>query len=240
MISSRGTEIVQVDGIDDEDHVPIDCDGHKGNIVVQTGVKIHWNRLADGAPQERKNNIAIGYIGSRCDDCVWVQFVGTEVVEKEIGKDETTRAEGRIDATGGSYDPDHPAYNVDSASKTTPVYEATGTSNVGESSDTMFDLPGNPFQPAEDDPVILPFPVNQNNIFPNPETVTWTDHFDTFLVCNGEVCAKVSWDVSYVWHGGDTPTVTGPTFSKPTTTPNAKPNAGQYQALADKYGVTAK
>jgi len=237
----RHLAIVQVTSIVDQlPATAIDCDGHKGSIVVQTGVQIHWNRLKDGEPQDRKDEISISYVGSNCDDCIWVQFIWSEVVVQEKEKD-PQRVPGHIDTTGGSYDlttdPEKPTYSVDSASPTNPAYESTGTSNVGDTYDTMFDAPGNPFK-DEDGNTILPFPVNNAKTdFPAVQNITWTDHFDTYLICDGRVCAKVSWSVSFGWQPGDPDKSTGPTFSDPTTSLNPKPAPGQYKALAAKYGV---
>jgi hypothetical protein len=231
------TSLLTVPGTD------IDCGGHKGKIVVHTGVNIHWDRkdahpeMTESDPKTSKGDISISYQGSGCDDCVWVQFVWTEVSAQVAGEKALRRGEGRITTTSGSYDlttdPDHPNYNVDSASKETPAYEATGTSNVDANSSTIFDLTGNPF--VDQDGNIFPaFPFN--DMSQNYQTITWIDHLDTFLVCNGQVCGKVSWQVTYTWHAGQPQTVTGPDVSVTSVSPNGKPNIAQYQALTAGYG----
>jgi hypothetical protein len=242
----RHLAIVQVTGTADElPQTAIDCDGHEGRIIVRTGVDVHWNRIADNVPQDRENMISISYQGTQCDDCRWVQFIWTEAIVHETGKG-PQRLSGRIETTGGTYalseNPDYPTYNVDSASTDDPAYDSTGASNVGDNYDTMFDVPGNPF--LGDGHNIKPPSIvrDARPRYPKLESVTWNDHFDTFLVCDGRVCAKVSWDVSFTWRPHDTfpdegpAEVSGPTFSKPTISTDAKPNLGQYQALDMRYG----
>ena len=218
---------------------PIDCDKHKGKITVRTGVDIHWIKIATGMPTDLKGVVRIGYSGTGCDDCYWVQFVWTEVLVKQAGKDKAEAVEGTVTTTAGSYDlttnPYQPNYAVDSASPTDPSLEAVGTANVGDGYDNVFDMPGNPFEDNEGNTILPPPVQNAKQTFPNLENITWADHFDTYLICDGRVCATVSWQASYVWKPGQPDTVTGPIVPKPTISAGGKPTSGQYDALAGKY-----
>jgi hypothetical protein len=210
----------------------IDCDGHKGRISTHIDVGITKPPAVMGGDEiSVYNGISIGYQGSKCDDCVWVQFVWRELFVTPAGGT-PTRKSMRVDTSGGSYelttDPDHPNYNPDSASRNSPAYEYGGTATVNEESDTMFDKPNyeqllKRIAEAE----------------PEDEKILTTGHFDTFLVCDGQVCARVHWDVTQEWKK-DEDTASDNTYSNITISTTDRPNAAQRQSMIDKYGFTVR
>jgi hypothetical protein len=202
----------------------IDCDGHKGKVSTHIDV---WITKSDD--EILKNMISIGYEGSKCDDCIWVQFVWREIFVTQADGTRDRR-KMHVDTTGGGYDtsdPDHPIYNNDSASRISPGYEYAGTAKIDHNSDTMFDKPNYE--------KLLKRIADEE---PGDQKIETIGHFDTFLICHGQVCARVHWDVAQDFHQGDD-MASENTYSGITISTSDRPNRAQRQAMVDKYGFSA-
>jgi hypothetical protein len=214
--------------------VTIDCNGHKGDVDVATGVQITNNNT-----DERKDNyISITYFGDeKCDDCIWVQFFWTQIkVWRKDQKEPTLPKVTTVPTSGaGAHEltpigkENTPNWGADSSSKDGPAYNGAAIQN--ENQDTMFDRPGSPFGVAK----ILDDELQD----PKVTKMESTAHFETFLICDGKVCAKVSWTATYTWtpgeNVGDEPKVSGPTYNVPTVSKDAKLGDDQSKALNAKY-----
>jgi len=202
----------------------IDCGGHKGKVSVHDGVAL-TPLDENGKPQKgakvENGYISISYSGTACDDCLMVQFVWREIVLTWKG-DRVTRLEGKVRSSGQDFDltadPEHPVYKLDSAAPIDPSYEALGKANIDDNSLTIFDKPGTAnemanFQKSKYEGEII--------------QVDAIAHFDTFLVCDGDVCAKVSWSISDTWTLKDD-TTTAPKYAVAPISTTDKPNGEQY------------
>ncbi len=203
-VVNQGTEAKKTD---------INCQGSQGNISIRTGV--HYTEGAGERIANYRNGVSLGYNGTQSANCRWLQFIYRQILvtRRTDGGGETTRPKsGRVRTTGGSYqlttNPTQPNYNVDSGSSTNPYYEARFSSIRTGNSTTIYDRPGsgiNSFAAAEKrDPKVTKI-----------ESIIT---FDTFLVCNNKICAKVSWTITYTWTpgaGGGTETGPTPNISDP-------------------------
>lgn len=198
-VVDQGTEAKKAD---------IDCDGHTGSISVRTGV--HYQESSGDRVVDYRNGVSLGYTGTRSADCRWLQFVWDEVIvyKRPAGGGEPVpeRKSARIRTTSGSYDTttdtSNPNYNVDSGSGSNPYYEGRGSNIRTDNSTTIYDRPGSAINAvARADKSDASVTKIENVI-----------HFETFLVCNNKICAKVSWSMTYTW----TPGSGGGTESGPT------------------------
>jgi hypothetical protein len=200
----------------------IDCGGHVGRVSVRTGVG-----LVMKSGREKDNEIAIGYRGTGCDDCYWLQIGWTEILvtrtgQKPVREKMTIPTLGNSHSTTGEDEP--PQYFVDTVSLTTPAYEEGGTAVVDKESDTMYD------QPNYLDPLRQ---VAQR--VGDVEKIEAVFHFDTFLVCDRRVCAKVHWD-AYQSYDKLTRSVTKVDYRNVSRSTTGKPNPEQLQTFNDRFG----
>jgi hypothetical protein len=221
-----------VTGGNDVPSKEIDCNGHKGIIDVSTDVTL----TPTEGEAESEHHISISYAddNNKCDDCFWVQFIWREIVIIKKGK--KNRKSATIHTTGGTYpltddrDPEHPNYNSDSAMKNWPGYEWNGPANVDEQRDTMFDRPSSGIDPKQKDNIVA-----EDQKDNGAENIVSKAHFDTFLVCGGKVCARVTWSVLYEWTSDEKDKLKGPTYGDVNIDPKGVPNTEQYRALVEKY-----
>jgi hypothetical protein len=178
----------------------IKCGDQEGTLSVSTGVQFAQTFKTKLAPQVELetitrfgNAISLAYKGPNCSRCKWLQFVWRTVqVTFKSGKQQY--APGKLPTKYGhlplTTDPKNPDYGVDSIVKDSPYYGEQGTnSTIEDGSNTIFDQPGDAFPPNyKEDPRIT-------------EMVSIA-HFDAFLVCDGKICAKISWTVTYSWKPG--------------------------------------
>jgi hypothetical protein len=228
-VTNNGTEQAKTE---------IDCNGHTGTISVSTDLDIEWPRLADNRMQYRKNEISIGYRGTNCDDCMWVQFLWSEakVTDKDgkviaIGDITLQTPAGPMQVTD---DPTHRKYSVDSGPDS-PAFEAIAPSNVDANSNVIFDRTTSPLDIDSDDPFSK---YKQDR---RTAKIEWIDHFETFLVCRGVFCAKVTWNDSYTWElGAQNPDAsTVPHYFGIKITTNEKPDAGELAVYTNKLAQAA-
>ena len=202
----------------------IDCHGHKGKIVVRDGVEL---TAASSQKGRETGYISIAYVGTKCDDCRMLQFVWREIKFKW----RTTRLKKVVRSSGPDMklteDPDDPIYKLDSASPIDPSYEALGKANIHEDSLTIFDKP----TPAND---VANF--EKSKYEGDLVQVDAFAHFDTFLVCDGEICAKVSWTVSDTWTSTqEIGKTTPPKYEVSEISTSAALNAGQLGKLLERF-----
>jgi hypothetical protein len=231
---------VEVWGAGDEAHTnEIDCDGHAGTVVVRENVRYRWRcRRGDEVIRrsaERHPSISLGYTGTGSDDCCWLQFIWSEIIITKVDADEnetSDRMESRIRTTGGSYDlttdPDNPNYNVDSASEDNPCYDARGARNRNDDSITIYD------RPASSNPL-----AREERRDATVTKIESKDHFDSYLVCDGQVCYKISWTVTYTLSRRDDRTWGEEegqvyTIDEPDTS-GERPNEAQMDKLNELY-----
>lgn len=215
----------------------IDCGDHAGRVTVRTGVDIHWNSIAEhGKEKQQGNMIAIKYEGTNCDDCMWVQFVWSEALIKK--GDEVTRKPLKYEASTGkvldtTMDPTKPNWMLDSGQPFGLAY--SGTSNVDASSDVIYDKTGWPFDGWLDPQTNEYYGFDQEK-GEKEITLEWRDHFETFLMCKGKVCAKVSWNTTWIrsWEHPDDDG-NGPKYSGIEISTKASLSDGQQKAIADKF-----
>jgi hypothetical protein len=207
----------------------IDCGGHKGKVSVHDGVVL-TPLDENGKPQEgskaEKGYISISYSGTACDDCLMLQFVWREIVLTWKGG-KITRMDGVVRSSGQDFrlttDAEHPIYKLDSASPINPSYEALGKANIDDNSLTIFDKPS----PGND---MANFEKSKYEDIVQVDAIA---HFDTFLICDGEVCAKVSWSVSDTWTQKDD-TTTAPKYAVAPISTTDKPNIEQYGKVLER------
>lgn len=215
----------------------IDCNDHAGKITVRTGVDIHWNSIAEnGKFKEQSNMIAIKYEGTNCDDCMWVQFLWSEALIKK--GDEVTRKALKFKSSSGhvldtTTDPEKPNWAVDSGQPFGLAY--SGTSNVDAKSDVIYDKTGWPFDTWVDPQTNEYYGFDQEK-GEKEITLEWRDHFETFLICKGKVCAKVSWNTVWIrsWEHPDDDG-NGPKYSGIEISTKASLSEGQSKAIAGKF-----
>jgi hypothetical protein len=152
-----------------------------GELSARTGASM-------GAPYDQM--YSLGYKGGLAAESHWLQFIWREVVVTDArGKD--SRLADSITTTGGTYnlttDPDAPNYNTDSASATSPFYEAGGLHGRTADSITMYDMPA----PA------TAFVTRE--FAGGAKRVVSRAHFNTFLVRDYKVLQHVKVEVEWTF-----------------------------------------
>jgi hypothetical protein len=199
----------------------VDTTTQKGTITVRTDVTMTGQR-------DNENWIAITYTGADSNCCCWIQFLWSELI---IYKgDQSAWKAGTEHSTTGDYplttDPAHPQWHVDSTSATDPCDDENGGISRTDGSITLYDRPGPNFSALDgerSDPAVT--------------RIVSIDHFDDFLVCDGQVVSEFSWSSTYVW----TPAqgTTGPYYLDSALPPRAMNQAQQDQLNKQYPGQTA-
>jgi hypothetical protein len=157
-----------------------------GEVNVRTGAK--YDSYTDG--------YSVEYKGKDSENSRWLQFIWREIVVTDPVKG-VFRVNQAITTTGGSYnlttDPAKPSYNTDTASTTSPFYEAGGTANRTADSTTMFD------HPASADAIV------QAQFAGGATSVVSRAHFNTYLVRDAGVLDRVSVDVEWKYTSATVP-----------------------------------
>jgi hypothetical protein len=216
----------------------VHCGDHAGRVVVRTGVHFQEHEV------DVEDAISMSFQAAEGDStgCCWVQFVWAEVIATIDSGGVTER--GPIGATlstsGGpvelTTDPAAPVWHVDSAGKS-PCYEAVGLGYRDRRGTTIFDRVDN--VAAGIGPALAPLLA--------PATLVRVDasvHFETFLVCDRQVCYTVAWTAAYSWapapSGAGPPTVSGPTYTpEPAGSSGGKIRAAQRKAAGAEHPGTA-
>jgi hypothetical protein len=235
----RHLSIIHVDdpGKEEGDPFAIDCSGHTGKISVHTGVEITWKPIDPRASGHQTDMISIGYKGTNCDDCMWVQTLWSEArAYKDAKKKDFERVKTKMNTKAGlmdlTTDPDHPNYIIDSGSRLNPAYESAGTSNVDAESNVIFDRTSAPWDLTFYDEDNNPYGMVKTQQDNTVEKIEYIDHFATYLVCKGQVCAKVSWTATYTYtHEKWKPADDIPVYSGISISATDKPTSGEYEAL---------
>lgn len=156
-----------------------------GSVSVRTGERIELG--ASVLP----NVIALEYRGLFAADSHWLQFVWFELqVTNPAG---TRRVSATIPTTSGTKpfttDPAAPQWSLDSApSNPSPFYDPDGASLRAASSIAMFDAPGGGSVGS----------LVQSSVaaVPDATAVSFTAHFETFLVQRGRAAYVVRWSAT--------------------------------------------
>ena len=152
-----------------------------GELSARTGASM-------GAPYDQM--YSLGYKGGLANESHWLQFIWREVCVTDA-KGKNSRLADSITTTGGTCnlttDPDAPNYNTDSASPTSPFYEAGGMHGRTDDSITMFDMPA----PA------TAFVTRE--FAGGAKKVVSRAHFNTFLVRDYKVLQQVKVDVEWTF-----------------------------------------
>jgi len=238
-----------------------DCGETKGSIKVKHGpISV---KLSNGKVQNIPDAITITYTGKNCPDCVWVQFIWRKVIVTV--KDGTTDVDKTLtgkavvpyaDPTNGqekdySYDlttdeKKEPKWNVDSphygkdptfsANKGCLQVSNCPTSLVGDAPTPLF---GYNRRTSE---LLDSYTLDDTNkkILKEATKVRALLHADTFLVCKGKPCARVSWNATWTFDVSNGKvnqskfSVT-PAYSDVSIDPGAKLTGEQTTALNDQF-----
>lgn len=156
-----------------------------GTVEVRTGEEVE---LKGGT--KLPNRIAIEYSGALSADMKWLQFVWFELVATTPKG--VQRVAATVPTTSGTKpfttDPTKPDWSVDAATTTSPFYEVGGRNLRTTSSTTIFDAPGGgSVTPLAD-------AVYQSGI--GATAVTFTAHFETYLIHGSTAEYVTSWQAS--------------------------------------------
>jgi hypothetical protein len=169
-------------------HLPGQIGVAYGMVEVRTGEEIE---LKGGA--KVPNVIAVQYKGSYSADMKWLQFVWFELVATIPAG--TARVTGNVPTTSGNkpftMDPKAPDWSVDSASTTDPFYEASGVNLRDKTSTTIFDAPGGGSATPLADAVF--------KAGVGATSVTFTAHFEDYLIRTDGAVYVVGWQASTVF-----------------------------------------
>lgn len=223
----------------------LDCAGHKGKITVRTGtVKVMQEGDAQPLDVFQDHEHSITYSGSACVDCRWLQMAWREVV---VWKGETKESlEGTFTSemvnpqtkkdTGHTYDlttdPKSPKWTVDGphdgGSDPTVSFERFCPVVVECTSTTTFDMPGSGLRKA--------IRVKDASKVKGATKLESIFHAETFLICNGKVCAKISWSATYSYDLPKAKADTPPSYGKPEIDTSGKgPNEKQIEAINREF-----
>lgn len=180
-ISTKGTKVHsgEVGRAPGEIGVPI------GTVEVRTGEEVEFK-----GGGKLPNVIALAYSGSLSADTHWLQFVWFEMTATiPTG---IARMTGNISTTSGNKpfttDPAAPNWSIDTTSATNPFYEAGGANLRDTSSTTMFDAPGGGS--------VAPLAAGIFNAGIGATAVTFTAHFETYLIQSNVAKYRVSYSAS--------------------------------------------
>jgi len=164
-----------------------------GQVSVRTGTKF------TAGPTAYNEGFSLGYQGGLAPDSRWLQFIWREIVVTHPAKG-VYRVNAPITTSGGTYplttDPGNPSYNTDSASATSPFYEAAFTDIRTADATTIYDQPG-----------AAQALVNAE-LAGGATTVVSRAHFNTFLVRDFRPLYRVELEVEWSFTAaGGTPRV---------------------------------
>jgi hypothetical protein len=191
-----------------------------GKVEVHTGVDY------DRGSENRPSGFSMAYTGTDAGTTRWLQFIWREMVV-ERAKQKPTRLDAAVTSTAKSgyrltTDPDKPNYNTDTASATSPFYEAGFVNNRTDDSTTMFDFPA-------------PMTGLLKSQFQGDDKatkVTSRAHFTTYLVRGMDVLYSVKTDVEWVFTSADEPARTQSTRAAGKV---GKLDAAQRARLIEQY-----
>jgi hypothetical protein len=154
-------------------------------VQVRTGEVID---LPGG--QTVPNVIALEYSGASLGNSRWLQFVWFEL--NAVTPRGVVPIAGNVPTTSGNKpfttSPATPNWTVDSASAADPFYEAAGANIRTTSSTTIFDAPGGE--------TVISFAQSAFNNVRDASKVSFTAHFDTYLIQNDRAAYRVAWSAS--------------------------------------------
>ena len=156
-----------------------------GEVAVHTDVEY------SNAGSPRTGAFSVGYEGGLAPDSGILQFIWCEIVATQADGSELTVAEGGLPTTNGDMelttDPSAPALKVDSATASSPFYEAGGVDIRTTTGTTIYDRPGE-------------FTNIIHRQFDSGATkVVERDHFDQFLIRDYKTLYHTSLVVEWVY-----------------------------------------
>jgi hypothetical protein len=156
-----------------------------GAVEVRTGEEIE---LVGGATIS--NRIALAYTGQFAPDTHWLQFVWFELTAATPAG--TAHVQGNVPTSSGNKpfttDPAAPNWSIDTASSSSPFYEAGFRNLRDNSSLTMFDAPGGGSVSPLADAVFKSVAGTTSVIF--------SAHFETFLIQANAAVYRVTYQAS--------------------------------------------
>jgi truncated hemoglobin YjbI len=164
-----------------------------GSVSVRTGAQFTAGTTA------YTEGFSMAYQGGLASDTRWLQFIWREIVVTHPTKG-IYRVNAPITTTGGTYqlttDTSNPSYNTDSASATSPFYEAAFTDIRTADATTIYDQPG-----------AAQALVNAE-LAGGATTVVSRAHFNTFLIRDFRPLHRVHLEVEWSFtSAGGTPRV---------------------------------
>lgn len=218
----------------------VSCGAHSGVIEVRTGV-----HFAEAETADFHSGVSVGFSANAGNtlQCCWVQFFWVEVtvtVQTPGGGVLSGPMGGATGSLGGVVNfstpaapggPVVPRWHVDSLARKNPCYEAGGGSHFKDAtSATIFDAPANVAS------VMAPLV----RVPPRAALLSVESriHFETYLVCDRNICGVVIWEQRNTWqaNAAGPPTVTGPDLVPPPTwTPGGALRPEQKAAAAAKF-----
>ena len=171
-----------------------------GKVEVRTGDVVE---LSDKS--RISNLIALQYSGAKSGEAKWLQFVWFELTATTPAG--VARVNGSVPTSSGNLafttDPKAPNWAVDSASAADPFYEAAFLAIRSPTATTMFDAPGGASA--------SPLAQSVFNAGVGATSVTFTAHFDTYLIVSNVAAYHVPWSGSTVFTQGVGKVITWPT-----------------------------
>jgi len=166
-------------------HLPGQIGVGYGTVEVRTGEEIEFK-----AGAKFPNVIALEYSGLLSGDMKWLQFVWFEMWANTPKG--SVYSSATVPTTSGTKpftnNPKSPNWSVDSASTSDPFYEAGFANLRTRSATTVFDAPGGgSFAPSAD---------ALFKAVPTATSVTFTAHFETFLIRTDGAVYVVGWQAS--------------------------------------------
>ncbi|HLH10600.1 MAG TPA: hypothetical protein VKV77_01835 [Methylovirgula sp.] len=198
-----------------------DCGEMKGSMKVRHGpVDV---KLSTGKTQKVPDAITVSFSSKSCNDCVWVQFNWRKVVVtvKEGGSDVEKTLKGKapspyLDPKSGQEKDDYsyeltedetksPKWNVDSphygddptmSGKKSCLQSVDCTNDVNLVGDTPSSMFGYNRRTSE---LLNAYRLDATNqqIVKNATKIKVYFHADTYLICKGKICARISWNATW-------------------------------------------
>jgi len=215
----------------------VNCGGVAGKVTVNedmsvtvdlppTEVKIEGETY-EIVSIETSGVLGIGYTSTNAKSCHWIQFV---MVQAWIEKDQAKIALGpgffKSSNSKMPYtsDKNNPQWKVDSASETDPSYGSKGTKIKNGNSNTIFDRPDQPLD------AIWDFEYQSD---PDVTKIRVLVTFNSYLICNKEICYKIKWSMEQEWERGKGKSKSAPKFVEGTH--NSELTENQKKALKAEY-----
>jgi hypothetical protein len=169
---------------------PVACGAHKGRVVVRTGVHLQEQEVD-------MHGISLAFQADQGNalECCWVQFTRAEAVATidSAGAAATLPIVGvPFNTSGGQIvfsTAAAPAWFVDSAGAS-PCYESKGVSIKDRTGTRIFDGPDNLAG-------VVARAFGRAGTTVLSVEVKWC--FDSYLVCNRNVCYRVTWTLLQTW-----------------------------------------